>query len=283
MPGLRASWQLSTGIAVALALVWLACHLYRRPAVKAVQAFALEFALVVGVFAVYQHTAYLAHGRTEGAFGNALSVWRLERWLHLPSEVTVQHLTDHLPLVEKGMNAYYAGMHLTAMTMFIVWMWWRHRDHYPLMRNTVALTTVICVLIQMVPVAPPRMFPELGFTDTAAHYDMSMYSPDGIANQLGAMPSVHVAWAGIIGFFGILVAAPAWRWVFVTHFLLVSYVVVATANHWWLDGVVGLAVFAVVLGLLSSLSVLATRMARPHLEPALGPAQDLSDPAFTNG
>jgi hypothetical protein len=268
VPGLRASWQLSTGIAAALAVVWLVCRLSGRPALRTLQAFALEFTVVVGVFAVYQHTAYLVHGKTAGAFSNAMSIWRFERWLHMPSEVSVQRLTENLPLVEKAMSAYYAGMHLTVMTVFIVWMWWRHRDRYPMVRNTVALTTLVCVLIQMVPVAPPRMFPQLGFVDTAAAYGLSMYSPDGVANNLGAMPSVHVAWAGMIAVFGWLAVRSAWRWLFVGHFVVVFYVVVATANHWWMDGVVGLAVFAVVFAALKAISAVGSRMALARLTPA---------------
>ncbi|MGH3508682.1 MAG: phosphatase PAP2 family protein [Nocardioidaceae bacterium] len=264
MPVIRASWQLSAGITVVLAVVWLACSMSQLPSLRKLRAFTQEFVVVVGVFAVYQHTAYLVHGRTAHAFSNAMGIWHLERRLHLPSEVAVQHLTASLPLVERGMNAYYDGMHLTAMTAFVVWMWWRHRDRYVLLRNTVALTTLACVLIQMVPVAPPRMFPALGFTDTASRYGMSMYSADGIADQLGAMPSIHVAWAGIVCVFGVMVCAPRWRWLFVGHFVLVGYVVVATANHWWLDGAVGLAVMVLVLAFLLGIAALGRRLFGTH-------------------
>lgn len=244
------SWQLSASISLVLALVWVACALSGVSSLRVVKAFALEFAVLVGVFAVYQHTAYLAHGKTAGAFANATDIWNLERSLHLPSEVAVQHLTAGWPAVERTLNWYYGYMHLNVMTAFVVWMWWRHRERYALLRNTVAITTLACVLIQMVPVAPPRMFPDLGFVDTAKVYGQSVYTDGGIADQLGAMPSIHVAWAGIVGLFGAWAVGRKWGWVFVLHFLAVSYVVVATANHWWLDGIVGLAVMVAVMAVL---------------------------------
>lgn len=247
---IQPSWQLSAVMALCLAAVWAVTSRSSRPFVRVVMAFAREFALLIGVFAVYQHTAYLAHGRTLHAFSHARSIWDLERRLHLPSELSVQRLTAGMDTVERAMNWYYANMHLTVMFVFIIWMWWRHRERYALLRNTVAATTLICVLIQMVPVAPPRMFPQLGFVDTATVYGQSVYTPDGIADQLGAMPSIHVAWAGIVALFGLWVTARRWWAVFLFDFVTVSYVVVATANHWWLDGVAGLAVMGVVLAVL---------------------------------
>ena len=247
---IQPSWQLSAVMSLCLAAVWAVTSRSSRPFVRVVMAFAREFTLLIGVFAVYQHTAYLAHGRTLHAFSHARSIWDLERRMHLPSELSVQRLTAGMDTVERAMNWYYANMHLTVMFVFIIWMWWRHRERYALLRNTVAATTLICVLIQMVPVAPPRMFPELGFVDTATVFGQSVYTPDGIADQLGAMPSIHVAWAGIVALFGLWVTAKRWWWVFLFDFVTVSYVVVATANHWWLDGVAGLAVMGVVLAVL---------------------------------
>jgi hypothetical protein len=274
---IQPSWQLSASISLVLTVVWVGCAVSGAPALRVVKAFALEFAVLVGVFAVYQHTAYLAHGQTAGAFANARDVWDLERWLHLPSEVTVQQLTAGWAGVERGLNWYYAYMHLNVMTAFVVWMWWRHRERYALLRNTVAITTLVCVLMQMVPVAPPRMFPELGFVDTAKVYGQSVYTNGGIADQLGAMPSIHVAWAGIVGIFGAWAVGRRWGWAFLLHFAMVAYVVVATANHWWLDGVVGLAVMGVVMAVLFPIHAgLARRAAARSAEPAELP-DELSD------
>src|SRR5437899_1749826 len=246
MPMIRATWQLSACIALTLAFTYVVCRGRSRPGVQRLSAFAKEFAVLAGVFAVYQHTVHYARTRYVGAYHNASALRHVERRLHLPSEVWVQHLILPFPLLVKGLNAYYAGMHLTTMTGFMVWLWWRHRDHYPLARNTLAVTTLVCVLVQMIPVAPPRMFGDLGFVDSAIKYGQSMYgTTDGIAGQVGAMPSIHVAWAAMVAAYALKVSSNRWRWLGPGHFAMTVFVVTATANHWWLDGVVGIAILAV--------------------------------------
>ena len=248
MPMIRASWQLSAWIALGLFFGYVVCRLAGRQRLASLQAFCLQFGVVVALFAVYQHTAHYAHTLTAGAGLRATDLWHLERRLHLPSELTIQRWVLPYPAVVRLMNAYYAGLHLTSMTVFIIWMWWRHRAYYVLACVTLAGTTLACIALQRIPLAPPRLMTNLGFVDTGLAYGLSMYGPNGtgIADQLAAMPSIHVAWAAIIAGFGVAVSTSRWRWLLVVHFVLTSVVVVATANHWWLDGVVGVAIAALV-------------------------------------
>jgi hypothetical protein len=53
-----------------------------------------------------------------------------------------------------------------------------------------------------------------------------------------------------------------WGWVGVAHFVATSLVVVATANHYWLDGIVAMGILAVALVLQASVPVLV-RASRP--------------------
>jgi hypothetical protein len=55
------------------------------------------------------------------------------------------------------------------------------------------------------------------------------------------MPSVHVGWAVLIAWAVIKVSPSPWRWWIVLHPILTTWFVVATANHFWLDGVVAIA------------------------------------------
>ena len=84
------------------------------------------------------------------------------------------------------------------MALFLVWMWVRHRDVYPRARNVVVMTTLFCFLIQIIPVAPPRMLPTASRTPPSATGSRSMRGRSGNANELAAMPSVHAAWSLII-------------------------------------------------------------------------------------
>jgi hypothetical protein len=249
MPQLRPSWQLSVTIAAVLAVLFLACYPVRRRWADVLGAFAGEFTLVMCLLAVWQFVGRFVHSRVEGAFTRAHEIVRLQHAWHLPSELTVQRLVlPHHALVW-AMDAYYDFVHLNSMAVFLVWMWWRHRDHYPRVRNTVVLTTLACLLVQAVPVAPPRMLTDLGFVDTALLYGQSVYGPfgSGISNQLAAMPSVHVAWAAIVAWYVVRVTRGGWRVIGPTHLALTLLAVVATANHWWLDGIVAIGLMAVAI------------------------------------
>jgi hypothetical protein len=130
--------------------------------------------------------------------------------------------------------------------IFLVWMFWRHRDRYAWARTMLVVLTGTCLLLQMIPVAPPRMLPDAGFVDTGLLYGQSIYGPfgSGIADQLSAMPSVHVGWAVLIAFVVLTVSRSRWRWLVLLDPVLTTLVVVATANHYWLDGIVACLVLA---------------------------------------
>jgi hypothetical protein len=51
------------------------------------------------------------------------------------------------------------------------------------------------------------------------------------------MPSLHVGWALLIAIVVVQTAKSRWRWVAVLHPLLTVMVVVATANHYWVDAI----------------------------------------------
>jgi hypothetical protein len=75
------------------------------------------------------------------------------------------------------------------------------------------------------------------------------------------MPSVHVAWAVIVAVFVWRCAGRGWRWVGVVHAVITVLVVVVTANHWWLDGIVATGFVAVSVPVGQWLDRLAARLA----------------------
>ena len=97
--------------------------------------------------------------------------------------------------------------------------------------------------------------------DLAARYHQSVYDGlgKGITDQLSAMPSVHIGWAVIVAMAIVMVGRSRWRWLALGYPLITAYVVVATANHYWLDAVAGAA-------LLGALFFLARRFT-PRLVP----------------
>ena len=69
------------------------------------------------------------------------------------------------------------------------------------------------------------------------------------------MPSIHVAWAALIGWAVWMEASGRWRWIGAGHFALTFIVVALTGNHYWLDGIVAMV-------LLVPAQVVGVRLAR---------------------
>jgi len=211
--------------------------------------FARELSLVLVLYAIWQILGSLGTIREADGFAHGRTVYDIERTLHIANEATLSGWFLPHPLWVQVMNGYYALIHVPALITFLVWLFVRHRDHYPRVRNTVALVTGVCLTMHFVPVAPPRLYPELVFVDTAKVYGQSVYGTigHGLSDQMSAMPSIHVAWALIVAVGVISYSTSRWRGLVVLHPLLTVLAVTATANHWWLDGIVAGLILAVVL------------------------------------
>ena len=207
-----------------------------------------ETGIILGLFALWQFAGGLALTHVAGAFDRAHTIVRWERFLPLPSELTMQSWVLPHEWIVKASNTFYLYAHVNGIVIFLVWLFVRHRDRYPWARNVLAISTGLCLLTQLIPVAPPRMLVDVGFVDTAVFYNQSVYGPfgSGIANQLSAMPSVHVGWAVFIAYVVIRVSTSPWRWLILLHPFVTVFVVVVTANHFWADGLVAAVIFAAV-------------------------------------
>jgi hypothetical protein len=84
-----------------------------------------------------------------------------------------------------------------------------------------------------------------GYVDTGLAYGESVYSNGLPIDQLSAMPSVHVAWAVIVGYYTWQISPSRWRVLGPAHAVLTILFVVITGNHWWLDGIVAVAILVV--------------------------------------
>jgi hypothetical protein len=216
---------------------------------KSVAPFARETGVLAGLYALWQFAGTTSLQHAEGAFARARLIVRVERDWHLPSELRAQDLVTGHPWLVEMINLYYAIMHFAALFVLLVWMFLRHRDRYAYWRTTIVLLTASCLLVQLLPVAPPRLLPEFGFVDTAAEYGQSVYSALSAVgpDQLSAMPSVHVGWAVLVAIAAWTLTTSRWRWLGVGHAVATVFVVVATANHFWLDGIVASALLGFVL------------------------------------
>lgn len=212
-------------------------------AVRAVGAFARETAVIGVLYGLWQLAGRISVTGTDGAFQRSRWIERFERNLPLPSESDLQQLILGHRLLVEGANLYYAAMHISVMLVFLIWLFIRHRDRYRPVRMVMAWTTLCCLLVQLLPVAPPRMLP--GIVDTGLLYGQSVYSNGLPIDQLSAMPSVHVAWAVLVGYYTWRISTSQWRYIGPAHSAIMVFVVIATGNHWWLDGIVAVLILSI--------------------------------------
>lgn len=209
-----------------------------------------QLLLVLALFFLYREGRLLAGNEVPRALRNGSSLWNLERTLHLPSEETLQDLVLDQQALVRGANWYYVGAHFPVTVAFLVLLYARARAHYGRVRNTMALATALGLAIHIAyPLAPPRLVDRIGMVDTGSVFGPSPYrgAVQAAANQFAAMPSLHVGWAVLVGF-GMWWTAPrSIRWLGWLHALVTTLVVVVTANHYWIDVLVGTVLVLVAL------------------------------------
>src|SRR4051812_46029520 len=211
-----------------------------------------ELMLVVALLLLYKYGRLLGRDHVNEALHNARDVIGIERTLGVFSEARLQDVFMRDTALIRFLNVYYLVAHVAVTAAAFVWLYVRHADMYRRFRN-VMITITLAGLVGhlLVPLAPPRMFPHLGFVDTARVFGPASYgagSPyKGFANQFAAMPSLHFGWALVIAWAVLLATTSKWRFVVLAHPVITLAAIVLTANHYWLDAVAATALFAFAL------------------------------------
>jgi hypothetical protein len=218
---------------------------------------ALGELLGVGVlYALYSAARFLLPVRTGLALDHARSILRVEALAGLDIERSVNAWASAHLAVALLSSYWYAALHYTV-TPTLLLMLRRRADGstYRRLRNAlVAATGLALVGYATFPAAPPRLL-ETGYTDTLAQmaphgwWGGEASAPRGmgaLTNQLAAMPSMHVGWAVWCALaIGALATTRRVRIAAWLYPLGTLFVVVATGNHYLLDGVAGAALVVV--------------------------------------
>jgi len=213
--------------------------------------FGRELLAMLILFTVYKF-GRVAHSSDVGlAYENAQRIWDLERWARLPNELDAQKAILPMQGLVEFANTYYAFVHIPGTAAFLIWLYLRRPVLYPPVRRAIIAMTAVALLGHIIfPLAPPRMLSSYGFVDTAAIYGPNVYgdpNAQSLINQYAAMPSLHVGWAMLVAVGLIASFKTRWRWLWLLHPTITAMAVVATANHYWLDGIIACLVLAVVV------------------------------------
>ena len=224
-----------------------------------------------------------ADGVPEAAFHNAERVIRVERALGLFHEESVQEFFLAQKWFIQYWNVYYGTAHFFVTLAVFALLFFKRADVFPQWRNTLAAMTALAILgFAFFPLMPPRLLDQpcptadnlefggaciesnlrsgkdktftgdngFGFVDTLSVYGGPWrFDSDEVAsisNQYAAMPSLHIGWSTWCALAVWPLLRRRWTKIAVLFYPLATlFCIIVTANHFWLDGVGGLAVFAV--------------------------------------
>jgi membrane-associated phospholipid phosphatase len=224
-----------------------------------------QLGILVLVDVAYELVRGIADGQRTVAIAHGRQVIDLERSTHTFFEPSLQafFLPAHW-LIDVANQAYLNAQFSIALG-FLVWLYLCRNESYYFVRNMFVVSMGLALVgYTLFPTAPPRMFPEHGFVDTIT--DFSGVNHDStlakiFINPFAAVPSMHCAFAMMIGCTGAIVCRNRFAKAFWAAWpLLIAWVVVVTANHYWIDVALGWMVAATA-------ALVASRLlarARPH-------------------
>ena len=209
--------------------------------------FGRQLAIWLGFYFGYLAVRGLVDRDPARAFVNGLGVIGFEqRTMHRLWEQTAQQIADSSHLLLTAAAWTYWNSEFTAIGLTLLFVYLRRHDRFARFRNTILLANMIGLVgYVLVPTAPPWMFASYGFVDGVNH---STGAIAAMANPYAAMPSLHAADALIVGV--MMFAACRSRWAKAAWALWPAWVwfcVMATANHYLLDVVAGIAVALVAI------------------------------------
>ena len=209
---------------------------------------ALELALVALAFLLYFIVRANVIDRPELALSNARSLIDLEAHLGIFVEPDWQRWALGSAALVRVFNFVYFWLDFPLIAGLGLFMYFRRRPQYTFTRDAILVSGAIAlVCYSLLPLAPPRLTPDIGVIDTLAVFNNASYqaqSTSFFVNPYAAMPSLHVGWAFLLAI-GVVLAFPGNRVVLLlalVHPLAQWASTIFTGNHYILDGVGGLAV-----------------------------------------
>lgn len=200
-----------------------------------------------GFVLAYQVVRGLADRSPAAAFDNARGVIDIERRVTGLWELSVQSWTESFHVLGVLTSWTYWLSQFAVVGLSLLWVYFRRYEHFIRFRNLLMLANVLGLVgYVLLPTAPPRYFPELGFVDTLAAVGTANHGSALVqlaSNPYAAMPSLHAADALIVGVtLAIIVRRPWAKALWLLWPAWVWFAVIATANHFWLDIAAGVAV-----------------------------------------
>ncbi len=224
-------------------------------------AFLLQIVLVIGIeLSDDIYHGFISRRPVALPQANAVHVMRFEQSHGFWVEPAIQRYFEHVhhlwglsitwrevvPLV----NTMYGVAHGLVTMAMAIWLFWQHRDRFPFVRNVFIVTTALSVVTYNIfSVAPPRLATGLTYDGRPFHFIDTVFVGGGVNlgfDRYAAMPSLHVAWALIVGVTVFWTARQfTVRLLGIVHPTLMCLAVIITANHYIADCLAALAIVVI--------------------------------------
>jgi hypothetical protein len=205
-----------------------------------------QVSLFLAAYFAYRFVRGLVEGKATAAFQNARELISVERTLHFFVEPSVQAWASGSHLVMELASWLYVNAQTSVTIGALLYLYLRHNRSFYFVRNMFMIGMAIALVAYVLfPTAPPRFMPEWGFIDsvsafTGVHVSHDSASMSTLFNPYAAVPSMHVAFALMIGWpLARLSRGRIVRAAWLLYPFLMAFVIVVTANHFIADALLG--------------------------------------------
>lgn len=226
-----------------------------------------QVALFMAAYQLYRLTRGLVNHPEAAAtaFSNARELIGVERTLNIFVEPSVQAFTSGQQWLLDSASWMYINAQTSVTLGALAWLYLFRNKSFYFVRNMFLVAFGLALIgYSLFPTAPPRFFPEWGFFDAVSDFTgvpQDSVTINSLFNPYAAVPSMHVAFSLMIGIpLSRLVKWRALKVFWAIYPLIVVFVIVATANHFIADAVLG----AVAAGL-GAFAARALARARPRV------------------
>ena len=222
-----------------------------------------------GVYILYQIVrGLISTGNLYKPFGNAMKIINLERTLHVFAEPSIQAwaLSKHW-LIDLADWSYLYSHYVVTLSV-LIFIYLRRNESFNFVRHMFIIAMLLALVgYALFPTAPPALMPEWGFTDAISQF-LGTPHVDGngattaFVNIYAAVPSMHVCFATMTGWSMLkFVKRPVAKVAWALYPLWITFVVVATGNHYFTDVFLG----ALTAGISALLAKQLLARARPDV------------------
>src|ERR1700722_6003169 len=205
-----------------------------------------QVSLFAAAYFAYRLVRGLVEGDANEAFAHARDLISLKRTLHLFVEPSIQTWASGSHVVMLIASYIYVNAQTSVTFGALLYLYLRHNGNFYFVRNMFMIAMAIALVGYTVfPTAPPRFMPEWGFIDTfsdltGVHVSHASGTMTALFNPYAAVPSMHVAFALMIGWpLAKLAQHRIGRLAWGPEPSLMAVWSVLTANHFILDALLG--------------------------------------------